>query len=179
MRGRTAGHLRKLARYQLLSYEDSVVAPYVDGPAIVRRIDQYKRPDWLIWPNFTMQKETDGKVRCHLGDVPEGMKSLSLLVDCPRETDCLTEVSGVAEVKLRKVANVRHGAILRWQPVYAPFEVNLTIVGQEKAKVDVVFNWHRLTEAVMDFDQAFPAYVRPQQKMRTMLDTSFAMVQYV
>jgi hypothetical protein len=161
MGGRTAVHLKKLARYQLLSYEESVVVPYVNGPAIVRRIDQYKRRDWLIWPNFTMHKDTDGKVRCVLGDVPEGMKSLSLLVDCPGETDCLTEVSGVTEVKLRKVASVRHGAILRWQPIYAPFDVNLTVVGQENVKVDVVFNWHRLTEEVMDFDQAFPAYVRP------------------
>jgi hypothetical protein len=37
---RTAGHLKKLVRYQLLSYEDSVHAPYVDGPAVVRRIDR-------------------------------------------------------------------------------------------------------------------------------------------
>jgi hypothetical protein len=59
-----ASHGKKIALSQLQLHEESAVAAYVNGPVIARRIDQYKRPEWLIWPNFTIHKETDEKVRC-------------------------------------------------------------------------------------------------------------------
>jgi hypothetical protein len=60
--------------------------------------------------------------------------------------------------------------------ISAPFTVNLTVVRQENGKVDIVFNLHRLTDDPMESDSAFPPCVRPQQKMRMMVDASMAMV---
>jgi hypothetical protein len=63
--------------------------------------------------------------------------------------------------------------------ISAPFDVNLTVIGQENEKVDIVFNLPRLTDEPMKSDSAFPPYVKPQQKMRMMVDASMAMVRYV
>jgi hypothetical protein len=63
--------------------------------------------------------------------------------------------------------------------ISAPFNVNLMVVGQENGKVHIIFSLHRLTNERMESDSAFPPYVRPQQKMRMMVDASMAMVRYV
>jgi hypothetical protein len=183
MGSRTLRYLKRMITHQPhVQIEDDFVAPYFHAPAVVQRLEQYEFPTFAKWPQFEFvsveSNPSERIVQFCLFDVPEGMRSVSLLIDCPGGEDCVRDVTGVDDLVHIAHGNVNHGMILRYQPVYAPFLLNLTVAGPE-VPVEVVFNWNMKTPEGIAFAALFPAYVCSQQKYRVLLDTSLVKLRYV
>jgi hypothetical protein len=148
-----------------LSINHLFIAPYFHSSAIVQRFEQIELPNFARWPKFELIEKLNADLRViefQLLEVPPEMRSISLLVHCPNNRDCIHN-------------NVNHGMILHNQPVYAPFSLNLTVAGAQ-IPIEIVFNWNIQSPQFSTFSALFPAYVRPQQKYRVLLDTSLLTV---
>ena len=138
------------------------IAPLTGKPAIVQRLGMVSVPEPFKFPDFQfVESSREGNkrhVQFTITQVPQGMKSVRLSIQCPSDASCIEYIDGLKDSP-NVPTNWPHGITVRHQPVYDGETINLTVFSDEAINVDVISSFNERSNECTEFFAVFPHYV--------------------
>ena len=137
-------------------------APLTGKTAIVKRLGVVSLPESFKFPDFKfVESSREGNkrhVQFTITQVPQGMKAVTLSIQCPNNVSCIEDIDGVKDSPV-VLPNWSHGLKVRHQPVYDGEMINMTLFSDDTIQVDVLSSFNERSTECDEFFTVFPHYV--------------------